>query len=184
MGTWVRPRIVGTVATIGVALLAATVGTVPSAQAAVSPAAAQPKSTVVRAEAVSARSQTADRHAATVRFEANRLVNVCNRSNVTVEMALGQDFLGDFASRGWWTLNNGECQTHGARYIRVYRADRPNIVWYISFDRRQMCVQRPGPFAIFQPDDPSVCQDLGGTMETFAKVPEGTGNLNWTLRAR
>lgn len=111
----------------------------------------------------------------------DRLVHICNHSNGGVYVALAQDYQGDFASRGWWSIDNTGCRDLWARYLYVERVGNPNYHWYISPDLLSMCVVYPGPFTVFQPYSAFACSTAGGRMVSYASVPEGSGTYNWTL---
>lgn len=111
-----------------------------------------------------------------------RPVHVCNYTNHQVDIAHAQEEQGLLTSRGWQVVDNSTCKDFHAYYVFAHASDNFYYRWQI--DGRAdypLCVALPGPFTIYEAQNPAHCSEAHGMMVNFSVLPEGQGTLNWNL---
>lgn len=125
--------------------------------------------------------------AAPAQAQSNYLaIHYCNYSGYDVFTAIIYQEIGTgrWHSRGWWRINNGNCE---------YIADTDNLVFYAFAEQtndqnatwggsNQHCVTNPGPYNDIVPASGETCrreQRLVGFQEVEA---DNYGSFTWNLR--
>lgn len=107
----------------------------------------------------------------------NRTVYFCNHANQTISIARVVDESGSLVSRGWYNIQNEQCQSLTGRFMRIKSSDH-NWEFRGSYNT-QFCVSDTA-FGIYSPSGTASCRTAGGYMTSFSSVPAGSGVYNFT----
>lgn len=112
-------------------------------------------------------------------------VTVINHSNKTAACALITEDVSTHSgvTNSWYVVANGATTTIGTGFF-VYCEEKgnPNVTWTDN-SGDSFCVNTPSTYVnpIFQSDNSSQCQRIGGQMRPFKSAASLHGSLNWTL---